>query len=101
MPASLRLEPLPSNFPSLPHASEETAGMKFVSALAATAILGCGAAFGADPPATPSATPVKHPSLKVCNKQADAKQLTGPARAQFVKDCHAGTPAHAPTGKKS
>ena len=65
--------------------------MKFVSALAAAAILGCGAAFAADPPAAPSATPVKHPSLKACNKQADAKQLTGPERAQFVKDCRAST----------
>lgn len=64
--------------------------MKIISALAAAAILGCGVALAAEPPAAPSATPVKHPSLKVCNKQADAKQLTGPARAQFVKDCRAG-----------
>ena len=34
--------------------------------------------------------PVKHRSLKVCNKQADAKKLTGEARAQLVKDCQAG-----------
>ena len=64
--------------------------MKIVTALLASAILGCGVAVAADPPAAPSATPVKQPSLKVCNKQADAKQLTGPARAQFVKDCRAG-----------
>jgi hypothetical protein len=32
----------------------------------------------------------RSPSLKVCNKQADAKKLTGEARAQFVKDCQAG-----------
>jgi hypothetical protein len=64
--------------------------MKIISALAAVAIVGCGAALAAEPPAAPSATPVKHPSLKVCNKQADTKQLTGPARAQFVKDCRAG-----------
>ena len=64
--------------------------MKIVSALAAIAIVGCGIAAAADPPAAPSATPVKHPSLKVCNKQADAKQLTGETRTQFVKDCHAG-----------
>jgi hypothetical protein len=75
--------------------------MKFVSALAATAILGCGAAFAADPPAAPSATPVKHPSLKACNKQADAKQLTGPERAQFVKACRASTPAPAAAHKSS
>jgi hypothetical protein len=64
--------------------------MKIISALAVIAIFGCGAAIAAEPPAAPSATPVKHPSLKVCNKQADTKQLTGPARAQFVKDCRAG-----------
>ena len=64
--------------------------MKIVTALAAIAIVGCGIAAAADQPAAPSATPVKHPSLKVCNKQADAKQLTGDARSQFVKDCHAG-----------
>jgi hypothetical protein len=64
--------------------------MKIVTALLASAIVGCGAAVAADPPAAPSATPVKQPSLKVCNKQADAKQLTGPARSQFVKDCRSG-----------
>jgi hypothetical protein len=70
--------------------------MKSISALAVIAIVGCGAVIAAEPPAAPSATPVKHPSLKVCNKQADAKQLTGPERAQFVKDCRAGkTPEHA------
>ena len=67
--------------------------MKLVTALLAGVILGCGIAVAADPPAAPSATPVKQPSLKVCNKQADAKQLTGPARAQFVKDCRAGKTA--------
>ena len=65
--------------------------MQRVTVLAAIAIVGCGiAAAAADQPAAPTATPVKHPSLKVCNKQADAKQLTGDARSQFVKDCHAG-----------
>ena len=64
--------------------------MKIISALAAVAIVGCGAAIAAEPPAAPSATPVKHPSVKVCNKQADARQLTGSAREQFVKDCRAG-----------
>ena len=63
--------------------------MKIVTALAAIAIVGCGIA-AADQPAAPTATPLKHPSLKVCNKQADAKQLTGDARSQYVKDCHAG-----------
>ena len=57
---------------------------------AAVVIVGCGAVVAADPPAAPSATPVKHSSLKVCNKQADARKLTGAARAEFVKDCRAG-----------
>jgi hypothetical protein len=64
--------------------------MKTITVFTAIAIVGCGASLAADPPAAPSATPVKHASLKVCNKQADAKKLTGPARAQFVKDCRSG-----------
>ena len=64
--------------------------MKRFTALAAIAVVGCGIAAAADQPAAPTATPVKHPSLKVWNKQADAKALTGDARTQFVKDCHAG-----------
>lgn len=67
--------------------------MKIVTALLVSTIVGCGIAVAADPPAAPSATPVKEPSLKVCNKQADGKHLTGPARAQFVKDCRAGKTA--------
>ena len=63
--------------------------MRIVTALAAAALI-VGAAAQADPPAAPSATPVKHPSMKVCNKQADGKKLVGAARAQFVKDCRAG-----------
>jgi psiF repeat len=62
--------------------------MRLINVLAAIAIAASGAAAAADPPATPSANPV--PSLKACNKQADAKKLTGPARSQFVKDCRAG-----------
>jgi len=73
--------------------------MKTVTVLAAIAIVGCGIAAAADPPAAPTATPVKHPSLKVCNKQADAKQLTGDARTQFVKDCHAGKASGRASGK--
>jgi hypothetical protein len=75
--------------------------MKTVTALAAIAIVGCGMAAAADPPAAPTATPVKHPSLKVCNKQADAKQLTGDARTQFVKDCHAGKTSGRASGKST
>ena len=68
--------------------------MKITAALAAVAVLGWGAALAADPPttttATPSsasATPVKPMSLKACNKQADAKSLTGAQRSTFVKHC--------------
>jgi hypothetical protein len=68
--------------------------MKITAALAAVAILGCGAAFaatgtGTATPAAPSATPVKHTSVKACNKQADGKKLTGADRTAFVKGCHA------------
>ena len=74
--------------------------MRITAALAVIAVLGSGAAFATDTPrptttATPSgasATPVKHTSLKACNKQADAKNLTGPQRATFVKNCRGGKP---------
>ena len=61
-----------------------------LAALAATTVLACAAVAAAESPPAPSANPVKHPSLKVCNKQADARSLTGPARAQFVRDCRDG-----------
>jgi len=48
-------------------------GMKILTPFAAVAVFACATTLAADPPATPSATPVKHSSLKVCNKQADAK----------------------------
>jgi psiF repeat len=75
--------------------------MKAITALAALAIVGAGPAVAAGQPAAPTATPVKHPSLKVCNKQADAKQLTGEARSQYVKDCHAGKGAGKPATRSS
>ena len=75
--------------------------MKSVTVLAAIAVVGCHLAAAADQPAAPTATPVKHPSLTVCNKQADAKQLAGDARAQFVTDCHAGKTAAKAAGKGS
>jgi hypothetical protein len=75
--------------------------MKTVTALAAIAIMGARLAGAADQPAAPTATPVKHPSLKVCNKQADAKQLTGDARSQYVKDCHAGKTLGKTPGKST
>lgn len=67
-------------------------------AMAAATVLACRSASAAETPAAagtpaaPSATPLKHPSLKVCNKQADARSLTGAARAQFVKACREGKP---------
>ena len=64
--------------------------MKMITAFTALAIVASSGAVAAEPPATPSATPVKHVSLKVCNQQADAKKLTGPERARFVKQCRAG-----------
>jgi hypothetical protein len=79
--------------------------MKITAALAAVAVLGCGAAFATDPPtattATPSgasATPVKPMSLKACNKQADAKNLTGAKRSAFVKICRGSGPKAPPQG---
>jgi hypothetical protein len=68
--------------------------MKITTALAAVALLGCGAAFAANAPTAPSATPVaKHASLKACNKKADEQKLTGKERSAFVKDCKAGKSA--------
>jgi hypothetical protein len=73
--------------------------MKLAVALAVVALLSSGALLAANsPPATTatasgaSATPVK--SLKACNKQADAKSLTGQKRATFVKNCRGGKPPH-------
>jgi len=75
--------------------------MRITAALVFITVLGCGVAFATDNPrptttATPSgasATPVKHASLKACHKQADAKNLTGPQRAAFVKSCRGGKPS--------
>jgi hypothetical protein len=64
--------------------------MKALCALALAAILGCGAAAASDTPAAPSATPIKHPTLKSCNQQATARKLTGKQRADFVRNCQAG-----------
>ena len=58
---------------------------------AALGLLACGFATAAEPLASPSATPVRHNSLKSCSAQADARNLTGNNRAQFVKHCQAQT----------
>lgn len=59
-----------------------------------------GIALAAEPPAAPTATPIKHPTLKTCNRDATAKQLSGRQREQFVKDCTAGK-THAAQPKPS
>jgi hypothetical protein len=66
--------------------------MKIATLFAAVALT-CGVALAAEPPAAPSATPIKHTSLKACNKQADAKKLAGAARTEFLKDCHGRKPS--------
>jgi hypothetical protein len=66
--------------------------MKIPTLIAALALLASAVVSGAEPPASPSATPIRH-SLKACNQQADGKKLTGAARAQFVKSCQAGKAA--------
>jgi hypothetical protein len=66
--------------------------------LAVMGLMVCGLAASAEPPAYPSATPLKHNSLKACNQLADAKKLTGTARTQFVRHCQTETVgAPAPT----
>ena len=67
--------------------------MNFRLVLTALAIVASGSALAAEPPAAPSATPVKHPTLKSCNREATAKQLAGKQREQYVKDCTAGKTA--------
>jgi psiF repeat len=57
---------------------------------AALGLIACGSAIAADPPAAPTATPVRHPTLKSCNREATAKQLNGKQREQYVKECTAG-----------
>jgi hypothetical protein len=78
--------------------------MRITAALAVVTVLACGSAFAVDNPptttATPSAasaTPVKHSSLKACNKQADAKNLTGQQRSTFVKNCRGAKPSSTPS----
>ncbi len=55
--------------------------------LAVAGLAACTLCLGAEPPAYPSATPVKHNSLKVCTQQADVKKLSGAARTQYLKHC--------------
>jgi hypothetical protein len=75
--------------------------MKLKTLIAALALAAGGTALAADPPSAPTATPVKHPTLKSCNREATAKQLAGKPREQFVKECLAAkTPPAAPAAHK-
>jgi hypothetical protein len=62
--------------------------------LAAVALAGTALAVAAEPPAHPSATPVKHHSLKACTQQADAKKLTGASRSEFLRHCQTQSAPH-------
>jgi psiF repeat-containing protein len=64
--------------------------MNLKSLIAVLALAAAATALAAEPPSAPSATPVKHPTLKSCNREATAKQLAGKQREQFVKECTAG-----------
>lgn len=70
--------------------------MKLLSALTLTALLAAPAAFAEDNATSAAAPAAKHMSLKACNKQADAKKLTGTNRTAFVKECHGSTSKKAP-----
>ena len=66
------------------------------SLVAMLCLTAAGLALAAEPPAAPTATPVKHPTLKSCNREATAKKLSGRDREQYVKNCTAGkTPGDA------
>ena len=70
--------------------------MNLKTLIAALALAAGGATLAAEPPSAPSATPVKHPTLKSCNQRATAKQLAGKQREQFVKECMAAKAQPAP-----
>jgi Spy/CpxP family protein refolding chaperone len=67
--------------------------MKLITTLALGALMSAGAAFAASTPtATPasSATPAasaKHMGKGHCERQAEAKKLTGDQKDKFVKEC--------------
>ena len=70
--------------------------MNFKTLIALLALAAAGSTLAAEPPSAPSATPIKHPTLKSCNREATAKQLAGKQREQFVKECLAGKAQAAP-----
>jgi hypothetical protein len=72
--------------------------MKLFSALALNALLGTATAFAQTPATAPAnASPTTavnpatgNPTAATCKKQAADKNLTGPAKSQYMKDCKAG-----------
>jgi len=72
--------------------------MNWKTLIAALGLIAGGTTLAAEPPAAPSATPVRHATLKSCNREATAKQLSGKQREQFVKECTAGKPAEKTPG---
>ncbi|HEY2807190.1 MAG TPA: PsiF family protein [Steroidobacteraceae bacterium] len=68
-----------------------TARVKAPTVRAAMTLCICTLAAATEALASPSATPVKHNSLKTCNQQADARNLNGAARSQYVKHCQSQT----------
>ncbi|HLY51538.1 MAG TPA: PsiF family protein [Steroidobacteraceae bacterium] len=70
--------------------------MTIKAVIAALALVAVGTALAAEAPAAPSAVPVKHPTLKSCNREATAKKLAGKERERFVKECLANKAAPAP-----
>ena len=72
--------------------------MKLFSALVMTALLSSTMAFAQTTATAPtSASPTTsvnpatgNPTAAACRQQATAKNLTGPDRKQFMKDCKAG-----------
>ena len=70
--------------------------MKLLSTLTLAALMSAGAAFAATTPtatpassATPASTPAKHESKGHCEKQAEAKKLSGDEKDKFMTDCKA------------
>jgi hypothetical protein len=61
--------------------------MTMKAVIAALALVAVGTVLAAEAPAAPSAVPVRHPTLKSCNREATAKKLTGKEREQFVREC--------------
>lgn len=70
--------------------------MKLLSTLTLAALLSAGAAFAATTPtatpassATPAATSTKHEGKGHCEKQAEAKKLSGDEKDKFMTECKA------------